>query len=359
MARCAGCLGSARIRGIILARLVLHIGAHKTATSYLQRLFHRNRELLAKHGIIYPDVGPNRAHHILVTPWIDVPEIPASYYGRRNLSQWLRSEKIFDSFFERIIAKHAGQKGTVFLSAEVFSRAEPQCVDMRDLAQRLKAFEDVRIVYTVRHQVEYIQSIWLQLAKNNKAPRFDEFLKAALERQIASGLWVEHGKLIDHVLTGFSPEQLVILDYEAARRHPEGVVGPFLDLMNSSLRTKDLVKPNEKESNISPDPLVTWIAHSVQWPDAPRPDMVKALQGTFASIREQSGKKRTTLYTREKYKEVSDRFAEANAALDRWLPDGQAGPLLTPAAPPETLLFRDDFALSDWAALARQVSSLV
>jgi hypothetical protein len=230
---------------------------------------------------------------------------------------------------------------------------------MRDLAQRLKAFEDVRIVYTIRHQVEYIQSIWLQLAKNNKAPRFDQFLKAALERQIASGLWVEHGKLIDHVLTGFSPEQLVILDYEAARRHPEGVVGPFLDLMNSSLRTKDLVKPNEKESNISPDPLVTWIAHSVQWPDAPRPDMVKALQGTFASIREQSGKKRTTLYTREKYKEVSDRFAEANAALDRWLPDGQAGPLLTPAAPPETLLFRDDFALSDWAALARQVSSLV
>lgn len=342
-----------------MARLVLHIGAHITATSYVQRLCYRNRALLAEHGIIYPDIGPNRAHHILVTPWIDVPEIPVSYYGKRNLGQWLRGEKIYDSFFERVVREHAGQQGTVFLSAEVFSRAEPQRVDMADLAQRLTAFEDVKIVYTVRHQVEYIQSIWLQLAKNNKAPRFDQFLEAALTRQIASGLWVEHGKVIDHVLTGFSPEQLVIMDYETARRHPEGVVGPFLDLMNSSLRAKDLVKPKNKEANISPDPLATWMAHSVRRPAAAEPDLVKALQKGLGAIREQSGKKRTTLYTRDKYKEVIDTFAEANAALDRWLPVGQAGPMLSPAAAPETLLFRDDFALSEWAALARQVSSLV
>lgn len=338
-----------------MARLLLHIGAHKTATSYIQRLLHSNRSLLAKHGIIYPDIGPNRAHHILVTPWISVPEISLHSLGSRSFAQRLLGRNPYDSFFDRFVRKYARQKGTVFLSAEVFSRAEPQHVNMRDLASRLAPFEEVRVIYTVRHQADYIQSIWLQLAKNGKAPRFAPFLDNAIKQHLASGLWVEHGKVIDHVLSGFSPDQLIILDYETLRRHPEGMAGPFLDLVNSPLRFRDLEDIDQREANISPDPLATLLAHSIRWPSPSAPGLVKKLQQSLDDIRKQHGKKRTTLYTRIEYKRVDEVFAQPNAELARWFGrDAQAG--ISAPASPETLLFQEDLTMSDWTALARELA---
>lgn len=338
-----------------MARLLLHIGAHKTATSYVQRLFHSNRDLLAKHGIIYPDIGPNRAHHILVTPWISVPEIDASYFGNRNFIQRLRGKSSHDAFFDSFVEKYSRYRGTVFLSAEIFSRAEPQHVDMQDLARRLAPFENVRIVYAVRHQADYIQSIWLQLAKNGKAPRFAPFLDNAVQRHLASGLWVEHGKVVDHVLTGFSPDQLVILDYEAMRRHPEGVAGPFLDLMGSSLRFRDLEDIDQHDANISPDPLASLLAHSIRWPSPLDRALVKKFRPILKDIQKKHGKKRTTLYTREEYRMVFEMFAQPNAKLSQWF--GPAAPNKELSAPlsPKALLFREDLNTSDWSALARQL----
>ena len=40
-----------------MARIVLHIGTHKTATTTIQNVFHRNATLLAQHGIVYPRLG--------------------------------------------------------------------------------------------------------------------------------------------------------------------------------------------------------------------------------------------------------------------------------------------------------------
>jgi len=60
-----------------MARLILHIGTHKTATTTIQNSFHANRKLLAQHGLIYPDLGRAAGHHGLVTDWID---LPANYH---------------------------------------------------------------------------------------------------------------------------------------------------------------------------------------------------------------------------------------------------------------------------------------
>jgi hypothetical protein len=335
-----------------LARLLLHIGAHKTATSYVQRLFHLNRDILKEHGIIYPDVGKNPGHHILVTPWIAVPEIPKSTYGKSSFCQRLLRKNLSDAFFDRLVKKHARQEGTVFISAEIFSRAEPQRVDMQDLARRLSPFEDVKIVYTVRHQIDYIQSIWLQVAKNGRAPRFNQFLDHAIQKKLASGLWVEHGKVIDHVLTGFSADKLIILDYESIRRHPEGTAGIFLDLMNASLRFKDLKDIDRREANISPDPLASLLAHSICWPSPMKPNLMRKLQPPIEKIREQHAKNRTTLYTREEYKRVDEAFLRDNADLSKWLQIERANAKVTVPASTETLLFREDLTVSDWEILA-------
>lgn len=330
-----------------MARLLLHIGAYKTATSYIQRRFHLNRELFARHGIIYPDIGPNRAHHILATPWIDIPSLPDSCFDTGEVSGGNR----YDAFFEKFVTDHARREGTVFLSAEVFGRAQPQQIDMADLARRLAPFEEVRIVYVARHQTDYIQSIWLQIAKNGKAGRFDPFLQQALKQIPPSGVWVDHSKLVESVLAGFGPEQLIVMDYEAMRRHPEGVMGPFLDLLNSPLRASDLKELDPQDSNISPDPLATWIAHSLFWPEAIKPGIYNRLKKALDELRERQGKKRTTLYARAQFEAVGKAFAAGNSGITPWLESGPSK-VSTPTPPdPDSLLFRDDLTEEDWSLI--------
>jgi len=117
-----------------MARVFLHIGGHKTGTSFLQSMFHRNRALLARDAIHYPDIGPNNAHHALVRPWIVTPDIPDRFFGRAGA----------DGVWERLTDTYAAMAGTLFLSAENFSRVRPTRVDMADLARRLAPFEEVR-----------------------------------------------------------------------------------------------------------------------------------------------------------------------------------------------------------------------
>ncbi|MCZ0962437.1 hypothetical protein [Paracoccus benzoatiresistens] len=214
----------------------------------------------------------------------------------------------------------------------------------------------MRIVYTVRHQADYIQSIWLQLAVIGKAPRFEPFLEAALAQHLASGLWVDHGKVIDHVLTGFSPDQLVILDHEATRCHPDGVAGLFLDLMGSPLRFADLQDLEPREADVSPDPLATWLAHSTRWPSPSGAGLVRAFQTSLDHIRERHGRKRTTLYSRAQYRQIEETFAADNDKLAGWLQANQPGTTLSPPAAPDTLLFREDLTIADWIGLTRQVA---
>lgn len=329
-----------------MARLLLHIGAHKTATSYIQRRFHLNRKLLAEHGIIYPDIGPNRAHHILATPWIDIPEIPESYWGPEETGSTGRTKH--DAFFEKFTKDYAPLKGTVFLSAEVFSRGMPQHVDMADLARRLSDFEDVKVVYVVRHQTDYIQSIWLQVAKNGKAGRFDPFLAHALQKYLASGVWINHHQVIENVLSGFSRDQLILLDYESIRKHPEGVMGPFLELLGSSLNVDDLAELDNREANISPDPLAIWMAHAVFFPNPIKFGLYQKLKDALGRIREDHGKKKTSLYTRAQYDAVIQASHEMNIPLRPWLESGQSDSPIFTAPSADQLLFRDDLTEADW-----------
>jgi len=158
-----------------MARLFLHIGAHKTATSYLQALFHHNRQTLSKAGLHYPFIGPNTAHHSLAASWLDMPDLPPSFFGAEGP----------DGLWDRaILHPYANRTDTLFLSAENFSRFSPQRVDMADLARRLAVFDEVRIVYTLRAQTEMLASLWVQIARDRKAPT----LRGYLERVLATGM---------------------------------------------------------------------------------------------------------------------------------------------------------------------------
>ncbi len=56
-----------------MTQFVLHVGPHKTGTSYLQEAFAATRPLLAERGVLYPTTWGMRAHHILYEQLLTVP----------------------------------------------------------------------------------------------------------------------------------------------------------------------------------------------------------------------------------------------------------------------------------------------
>lgn len=321
-----------------MARVILHIGAHKTATSYLQASFFRNRATLAKHGLHYPAIGPNDAHHALVGAWIDMPDIPAAFYGAGGP----------EALWDKVIADHLDLPGTLFLSAEPFSRVWPQAIPMAEVAKRLSGFESIQVVYTMRQQTELIPSVWAQIARSRRVTDPKSFVRTALEQRRAEGVPVDHNMVYDRLLTGFAPEQIRILDYGQFARAPGGVVQTFLDLAGLRLTAAELAPVPPDEANISPNPLALFLALRIRPGGPPPPDLVE----TIAQALKQAGRRPTTLLSRTEYARVAGRFAASNARLVERVQPVQPGFTFAETAAPADMLYRYDVDAVIWAAIA-------
>ena len=322
-----------------MARLILHVGAHKTGTSYLQRILHLNRDLLARHGVIYPDLGPNPAHHILTTPWIDNPEIAPHWYGPGGP----------EGLWQRIIADLADRDGTVILSAEPFSRMAPQAVDMVDLAARCRRFDDVTVVYVARNQVELAQSIWLQRAKTGGAPPVDRFVAHALEAGLTSGIPLDHHAVYQHLRCGFAHRDIRLADYHQLRTGAGGLLGGFCQLTGLELPLDDLTPLPAEAANISPDPLATLLATRLTHPDPPSAGMV-AWVGR--RLNQRYPKQRRCIFTQEEIASLVRKFNASNRAVEALSHSGDTAFSVT-AAQSGDWVTRDTLTWEIWADLAR------
>ncbi len=285
-----------------MAKVFLHIGGHKTGTSFLQSMFHRNRDVLARDAIHYPDIGPNNAHHALVRPWIVTPDIPDRFFGRAGP----------DGLWERLTNQYADAPGTLFLSAENFSRIRPTRVDMADLARRLAPFEEVQVIYTMRRQTELIPSVWTQVAKSRKAPGLRRTIGNALKERRVLGVPIDHGSVYAQILEGFAPQQIRLLDYSAICRARGGILGSFLALLGSTLDPAAF-RPldNDQLANVSPDPVAMFMACHIVRGGPPSPLLVEAIRKTVCP----GPGKRTSVLTRSEHTIIQGRFADSNRLL--------------------------------------------
>jgi hypothetical protein len=323
-----------------MARVFIHVGAHKTGTSYLQSLFHLNRARLAGAGIHYPDVGPNDAHHALAAVWLDLPDVPASFFGPDGP----------EGLWDNLVARYAHGPGTLFLSAENFTRGFPKAVDFADLARRLSPFEEVRVIYTLRQQAELVQSLWLQTAKVGRVHAIHFYVRRAFDKRLSGGVRIDHGSVYEALLRGFDPEQIILLDY-ARIRHADGGIGQvFLDLLGaeSGLRASDLVQPALQNANISPDPLAFQMATLINGNSVPTDDLV----GIVGQVLRKDPAVPTTLLARYEHARFTSRFLQGNIALVERVQPWQPGFAFEESKPPENLIYRDDVTQQHWIEIA-------
>lgn len=136
----------------------MHIGPHKTATTYLQNNFYRSRAKLLERGWLYPLTGERVriAHH-------DVSDYP---------DKILNGTSKFNAELERIGARAKRDGLNILLSSEGFRRWKPKHFHK---IKSLLQMDELHIVYTIRDPLSTFHSFWAQQVKNGSTASLPEY----------------------------------------------------------------------------------------------------------------------------------------------------------------------------------------
>ncbi|AXQ96026.1 hypothetical protein LV780_19910 (plasmid) [Cereibacter azotoformans] len=322
-----------------MARVVLHIGTHKTATTTIQDMFAHNADLLRQHGVIYPRLSRVAGHHGLVMEWNKLPEIYALPNGSiETLKQLARN--------------YAKVPGTLFLSSEEFSRGKPGArVDFRAVRELLSDFESVSVVCVVREQWQFMQSIYLQASKERQPPRPSAMVDSVLRSDMTDGLWIDYNLLYDHLLAAFAPEEITFLDFDTCRRHRDGVVGAMLETLECGLSGSSLKVVHDGLSNVSPLALPTFAACVITEPDQPARWVLECTTGAFRL--EYGDDAKSCLWTRSEFAQLMEYARQRNGRLSERLKGVQPEFRLSESDPHEGRIHRDGLNLSFWTRSCR------
>ena len=308
-----------------MSRAILHIGTHKTGTTLIQKTFAANRELLARHGVIYPEIGRAAGHHSLLRPWHDMP--PQYHTDVSPLELW------------RGLARFAKGNRTLFLSSEVFSRAAPPRVRFAEVRHLLAEFDDIHVICVLRDQLSLLQSLFFEVSRKHVVD-FSKMMQMAFDHGRAMGVFMDYRLLLSHLLKDFAPGEIHFVDYAQARRAPGGLLGRMLEICGAPAALPETAPP---DANVSPDPLAFWLARG-RCPEGPVPP--RLLAEARATLAEKFGPgRRSTLYTRSEYRNLTAHFAPLNAAFQARLETFQPGFTLSPPETlPEDTIWREDVA---------------
>lgn len=328
-----------------MARIVLHIGTHKTATTTIQNVFHRNATLLAQHGIVYPRLGTAAGHHGLAAD--GYKDLPAHLrYPGGSLKMW-----------HEIASRHADSDATVFLSSETLSIGHPNgAPDYGAIRAALAPFEEIRVLCLLREQWRFMQSVYLEIARKAVPPAPKQMVARALEGQYCAGMWVDYLKFHDRLLEHFAPEEIRFEDYAGARQSDGGILGRLLHLMECDLSAGDLDMGGKAHANASPPSLPTWAAVMVSQPDPAPGWLIKEASAAFAA--EFGAESQPCLFRRDELEALNACFGPINATLEERLAQVQPGFTLSRSTPEEIerLIFRNRIGGPFWLRLSRRLA---
>lgn len=137
-------------------RMILHIGAEKTATTYLQNFFSVNREAFEAHGLLYPRTRFAPHSQIsLVAALHELDHGAGLEFGPRDVEFTVESEWM--PLIESLNRQDRFDR--VLLSVELFS-SRLRSAGLAKLAELMSMLEgyDVQIVYYFRRQDAFFQS---------------------------------------------------------------------------------------------------------------------------------------------------------------------------------------------------------
>jgi hypothetical protein len=158
-------------------RVVLHVGAPKSGTTFLQRALWKNRSALADAGYLLP--GANAREMFLAA--IEVRETHETWgFQRAELA----------GTWQRLAREARGSARTTIMSHELLAAATD---DQIAAALEELGGTDVHVVFTARDLGRQVVSEWQERIKNGSDSTFDEFerriTKRIRDRDFGSLFW--------------------------------------------------------------------------------------------------------------------------------------------------------------------------
>jgi len=197
-------------------KIHVHLGVHKTATTFLQSQLYDNRSLLAGGKIGFVGIWAIRRQFTNAFERLSWLEPVARRLTRPRLKQKLdiilASQKKASTFIlsdENILG---------LISANYwFGRLYPRAGVRVRMLDGLLAGHDTRYFLCIRRYPDYLTSSWLQLASRGKAPPFEKY-RAKFNPQ-ADG-WAE---LVATIARACGPERLTVWTYDWFSANPARV----------------------------------------------------------------------------------------------------------------------------------------
>ena len=212
--------------------VVLHVGMGKTGTSSIQAWFHRNRQRLTRHGLLYPK-SPGKRRHARLSSAIRSDDARRPH-DRRGLQEPPASQ-LRPVVLEELLGEiRAVRPSRLLLSDEGLCGAPDDALaNLRQLLDGVAA--SVRVVFYLRRQDEHLCSRYQQAVKWNG-------LTARLAERADR---MEHGTLYDYQARleawqrVFRPDELVVRRFERADFVGGTLQRDFLDAAGLDLRPED------------------------------------------------------------------------------------------------------------------------
>ena len=175
-----------------MPRYVIHIGPHKTGTTYLQHAFTRLRPELTARGILYPHKWGNgeHGHHDLPTALAQADDT---------------------SLPQAFEALNRSGADTILLSSETFSYSSDG--DVRRL-HSLVAGQPVQVVFYCRRWSELLPSVWRESVKHGSAKTMPEYVLECLADPTTSPV-VNFSQVLDRYAAVFGPDAIRIVSYNS------------------------------------------------------------------------------------------------------------------------------------------------
>ncbi|WP_430459475.1 hypothetical protein ACQUQU_09675 [Thalassolituus sp. LLYu03] len=171
--------------------LYLHIGPHKTGSTYIQQELFKHREKLFEQGVLYPDSM-------------------LEMYGHTGLATAVKSGDL--SAYRQELNDVNSFAGDVILSSENFYNMTQ---DQISLLRQVLHFDDVKIIIYYRQPTIRLLSVWHEYVKSGITQSYPEFANRHLARPFISDE-LNIKRKIDDYLQVFSAASVHVVDYEKA-----------------------------------------------------------------------------------------------------------------------------------------------
>ena len=141
-------------------RVLLHVGAPKTGTSFVQDILFTNREALRERGILY--AADRHDAHFLAA--LDLMELP-----------WGGLEREAGGAWDRLAAEVRAWPGTAIISHEIFGTASR--VQVARALESLGDDSEIHVVFSARDLVRQIPAEWQENVKHRRTKTYGRFLE--------------------------------------------------------------------------------------------------------------------------------------------------------------------------------------